>query len=165
MLYEDIELQNKYGYEVLCKKSRSNEYYVIDRKFERSEVQVLLSTVGAAKSLSDKKTGMLMQKLYELLGATEAEHLHVMISVANKNNERIYYTIDAITTAILEKKKLSFLYLNYGIPMIAHSYGEEQTKAATCTEDRYTYKKCSVCGHEEKLQLLLLMDIRLASGW
>ena len=31
-LYEDIDLLNKYGYEVLCKKSRSNEYYVIDRK-------------------------------------------------------------------------------------------------------------------------------------
>lgn len=54
-LYEDIDLLNKYGYEVLCKKSRSNEYYVIDRKFERSEVQVLLSAVGSAKSLSNKK--------------------------------------------------------------------------------------------------------------
>lgn len=115
-LYEDIELLNKYGYEVLCKKSRSNEYYVIDRKFERSEVQILLSAVGSAKSLSNKKTVMLMQKLYELLGTTEAEQLQGIISVASKrNNERIYYSIDAITTAILEKKKLSFLYFDYGI--------------------------------------------------
>lgn len=115
-LYEDIELLNKYGYEVLCKKSRSNAYYVLDRKFERSEVQVLLNAVGSAKSLSNKKTVMLMQKLYELLGTTEADQLHTIISVANKhNNERIYYTIDAITTAILEKKKLSFLYFDYGI--------------------------------------------------
>lgn len=115
-LYEDIDLLNKYGYEVLCKKSRSNEYYVIDRKFERSEVQVLLSAVGSAKSLSNKKTVMLMQKLYELLGTTEAEQLQGIISVASKrNNERVYYNIDAITTAILEKKKLSFLYFDYGI--------------------------------------------------
>lgn len=115
-LYEDIELLNKYGYEVLCKKSRSNAYYVLDRKFERSEVQVLLNAVGSAKSLSNKKTVMLMQKLYELLGTTEADQLHTIISVANKhNNERIYYTIDAITTAILEKKKLSFFYFDYGI--------------------------------------------------
>ena len=115
-LYEDIELLNKYGYEVFCKKSRSNAYYILDRKFERSEVQVLLNAVGSAKSLSNKKTVMLMQKLYELLGTTEADQLHTIISVANKhNNERIYYTIDAITTAILEKKKLSFLYFDYGI--------------------------------------------------
>lgn len=71
-LYEDIALLNKYGYEVLCQKSRSNVYYVVDRKFERSEVQVLLSAVGSAKSLSNHKTVMLMQKLYELLGTTEA---------------------------------------------------------------------------------------------
>lgn len=115
-LYEDIELLNKYGYEVLCRKSRSNAYYVIDRKFERSEVQVLLSAVSSAKSLSNKKTVMLMQKLYELLGTTEAEQLQGIISVASKrNNERVYYSIDAITTAILEKKKLSFLYFDYGI--------------------------------------------------
>lgn len=36
-LYEDIAFLNKYGYEVLCQKSRSNVYYVVDRKFERSE--------------------------------------------------------------------------------------------------------------------------------
>ena len=49
-LYEDIAVLNEHGYEVLCKKeSRSNAYYVIDRKFERSEVQVLLSAVGSGK--------------------------------------------------------------------------------------------------------------------
>ena len=115
-LYEDIALLNKYGYEVLCKKGRSNAYYVIDRKFERSEVQVLLSAIGSAKSLSNKKTLVLIQKLYELLGTTEAEQLQSIITVANKrNNERVYYSIDAITTAILEKKKISFLYFDYGI--------------------------------------------------
>lgn len=116
-LYEDIELLNDYGYEVLCnKEGRSNAYYVIDRKFERSEVQVLLSAVGSAKSLSKKKTVELMQKLYELLGSTESEQLHSIISVASKhNNERIYYSIDAITTALLEKKKVSFFYFDYDI--------------------------------------------------
>lgn len=102
-IYEDIDLLNKYGYEVLCKKSRSNTYYVLDRKIERSEVQVLLSAIGSAKSLSDKKTVELMKKLYELLGTTEAEQLQGIISVASKrNNERVYYSIDAITTAIMK---------------------------------------------------------------
>lgn len=116
-LYEDIALLNEYGYEVLCKKKcRSNAYYVIDRKFERSEVQVLLSAVGSTRSLSNKKTKILMQKLYELLGTTEAEQLQEVVSVVGKhNNEKVYYSIDAITTAILEKKKLSFCYFDFGI--------------------------------------------------
>ena len=65
---------------------------------------------------SDWAIGTLMQKLYELLGVTEAEQLQEIISVAYKhNNERVYYSIDAITTALLEKKKLSFCYFDYGI--------------------------------------------------
>lgn len=28
-------------------------------------------------------------------------------------NERVYYSIDAITTALIEKRKLSFLYFDY----------------------------------------------------
>lgn len=149
-LYEDIKLLSKYGYEVLCKKSRSNEYYVLDRKFERSEVQVLLSAVGSAKSLSNKKTVMLMQKLYELLGTTEADQLHTIISVVNKhNNERIYYTIDAITTAILEKKKLSFLYFDYGI------YGKRVYRK---DKARYEVNPLGMISSEDNLYLVCYHD-------
>ena len=55
-IYRDIETLNRYGFEILCDKSRSNLYYVADRKFERPEVQILLQAVGGAKFLSDKKT-------------------------------------------------------------------------------------------------------------
>lgn len=72
-LYKDMETLNRYGYEVMCEHAHSNRYYVVNRKFERSEVQVLLSAVGASQLLSDKKTAMLVQKLLELLGIGEAE--------------------------------------------------------------------------------------------
>lgn len=149
-LYEDIDLLNKYGYEVLCKKGRSNAYYVVDRKFERSEVQVLLSAVGSAKSLSNKKTFVLMQKLYELLGTTEAEQLQGIIAVASKrNNERVYYSIDAITTAILEKKKISFLYFDYGISG-QRVYRKDKT--------RYEVNPLGLVSSEDKLYLVCYHD-------
>lgn len=149
-LYEDIALLNKYGYEVLCKKGRSNAYYVVDRKFERSEVQVLLSAVGSAKSLSNKKTFVLMQKLYELLGTTEAEQLQGIIAVASKrNNERVYYSIDAITTAILEKKKISFLYFDYGISG-QRVYRKDKT--------RYEVNPLGLVSSEDKLYLVCYHD-------
>lgn len=149
-LYEDIDLLNKYGYEVLCKKGRSNAYYVVDRKFERSEVQVLLSAVGSAKSLSNKKTLVLMQKLYELLGTTEAEQLQGIIAVASKrNNERVYYSIDAITTAILEKKKISFLYFDYGISG-QRVYRKDKT--------RYEVNPLGLVSSEDKLYLVCYHD-------
>ena len=72
-LYDDIETLNRYGFEILCDKSRSNLYYVADRKFERPEVQILLQAVGGAKFLSDKKTTLLSRKVAELLGEAQAE--------------------------------------------------------------------------------------------
>lgn len=113
--YGDIELLNKYGYEIICERSRNNRYYVANRKFERSEVQVLLSAVGASQLLSDKKTATLIQKLLTLLGVGEAEELQEQLAnnSIKHSNERIYYSIDAIITAIHEMKKVSFLYFDY----------------------------------------------------
>jgi predicted DNA-binding transcriptional regulator YafY len=55
-----------------------------------------------------------MNKLFELLGVTETEQLKELTTISDKkDNERIYYSLDAITTAILEKKKLTFLYFDY----------------------------------------------------
>ena len=99
-LYDDIETLNRYGFEILCDKSRSNLYYVADRKFERPEVQILLQAVGGAKFLSDKKTTLLSRKVAELLGEAQAEELIATISEnqSKSQNEQIYYNIDAITT-------------------------------------------------------------------
>lgn len=75
-LYEDIATLNHYGYEVLCDKSKKhNRYYVVNRKFDRTEIQILLQAVNAARFLTDGKTNKLTAKLLSLLGKTEAEQL------------------------------------------------------------------------------------------
>ena len=72
-LYEDIETLNRYGFEILCDKSRSNRYYVADLKFERPEIQILLQAIGAAKFLTEKKSSALSHKIAELLGESQAK--------------------------------------------------------------------------------------------
>lgn len=116
-IYKDIEVLNQYGYEVLCTRTKNNSYYVVNRKFERPEIGVLLSAVGSTQFLSNKKTLALMEKLLELLGIGEAEDVQGLFanSETKHSNERIYYNIDTIVTAINQKKKVSFLYFDYGI--------------------------------------------------
>ena len=115
-IYEDISVLNKYGYEVCCDKSRSNCYYVEERKFERPEIEFLLNAVGAAKFLTEKKTSALTEKIAEMLGLPQSETLKsTVIKCDKRNNEQIYYSIDAITSAILEQKQVSFLYFDYGL--------------------------------------------------
>ena len=70
----------------------------------------MLQAVGAAKFLSEKKTSALSYKIAELLGASQAEDMigTVTESDTKSGNEHVYYNIDAVTSALLEKKKLSF---------------------------------------------------------
>ena len=66
----------------------------------------MLQAVGAAKFLSEKKTSALSHKIAELLGASQAEDMigTVTESDTKSGNEHVYYNIDAVTSALLEKK-------------------------------------------------------------
>ena len=104
---------NSFGYEIMAVHGRNNRYFVEDRTFELPEVQVLLYAVGAAKYLIEKKASALTEKVAELLGEVQAGRLkELLIGENNKfGNERIYYSIDSITTALMEKRKLSLKVL------------------------------------------------------
>lgn len=104
---------NSFGYEIMAVHGRNNRYFVEDRTFELPEVQVLLHAVGAAKFLIEKKASALTEKVAELLGEVQAGRLkELLIGENNKfGNERIYYSIDSITTALMEKRKLSLKVL------------------------------------------------------
>lgn len=114
-VYDDIEMLNSFGYEIITVHGRNNHYFIGDRTFELPEVQVLLHAVGAAKFLTEKKASVLTEKVAELLGEAQADSLKELLTVKSNEhgNERIYYSIDAITTALIEKRKLSFRYFDY----------------------------------------------------
>ena len=115
-IYDDIEMLNAFGYEILCDHGRNNRYFVGDRAFELPEVQILLHAVGASKSLSAKKSAVLTDKIAELLGNVQADKVKDLLTEneCEYDNEAIYYSIDTITTALIEKHKLSFLYFDIG---------------------------------------------------
>ena len=114
-VYDDIKMLNAFGYDIITVHGRNNRYFIGDRTFELPEVQILLHAVGAAKFLSEKKASVLTEKVAELLGEAQAESLRKLLTVKSNElgNERVYYSIDAITTALIEKRKLSFLYFDY----------------------------------------------------
>lgn len=106
---------NAFGYEITAVHGRNNRYFVGDRTFELPEVQVLLHAVGAAKFFTERTASVLTEKVAELLGEAQADRLKELLTVESDKfgNERIYYSIDAITTALMKKKKLSFRYFDY----------------------------------------------------
>lgn len=115
-LYKDIRALNEFGYEVLHRRGISNEYFVVDRNFDVPELRILLDAVQAASFITPKKTEALVNKIAALAGSHRAELLknHIMrFNITKHTNEAIYYNVDEIERAIIEKKKVSFFYFDY----------------------------------------------------
>lgn len=117
-MYSDIKLLNDFGYEVMCRRSSSNEYYVEDRKFNVPEIHILMDAIRAAGFITEKKTDELVNKIAQLAGSQRAEVLTrniVEFNTRKSINENIYYSVYEIASAIEEKKKISFSYFDYDI--------------------------------------------------
>ena len=118
ILYSDIKLLNDFGYEVMCRRSSSNEYYVEDRKFNVPEIHILMDAIRAAGFITEKKTDELVNKIAQLAGSQRVEVLTrniVEFNTMKSINENIYYSVYEIASAIEEKKKISFYYFDYDI--------------------------------------------------
>ena len=115
-LYEDIKLLNEAGYEIMTRRGRSNQYYVMDRKFSNPEVHILMDAVQAASFITEKKTAELVDKIAHLAGSQKAMVLKkniVQFNTAKSTNENIYYSVSEIVTAINNRQKIIFLYFDY----------------------------------------------------
>lgn len=118
ILYTDIELLNKNGYEVMTERKKSNHYYVEDRSFDEAEVRILMDAVQAASFVTEKKTEELLNKIAVLAGSKRGKILKDNItkfSTVKGTNERIYYSVDNIVQAIKKRKKISFNYSEYDV--------------------------------------------------
>lgn len=118
VIYEDIEILNANGYEIMCNRKVSNEYFVVDRSFDDAELQILMDAVQAASFITDKKTRVLIGKIAQLAGDKKAEILQkntVEFHTPKSDNEQIFYIVDKIGSAIAQKKQISFFYFDYDI--------------------------------------------------
>ena len=91
----DIELLNKYGFEVLSYKKRSYYYYVAYRKFDVAELRILIDAIQAANFIPEAHTIDLAKRLAGLAGTHSAEEMgrrFVCYDTVKKNNNNITLT-------------------------------------------------------------------------
>ncbi len=117
-LYEDIKTLQKYGYEIFCVRSTSNQYYVCDRSISVPEVLILMDAVQAAGFITERKTMELVDKIAKLAGSQRAEVLKrniVEFTVSKSTNEKILYAVNEVSQAIIKRKRISFNYFDYDV--------------------------------------------------
>ena len=117
-LYADIQALNECGYEILCRRSTSNMYYVKDRKFSIAEIRIMMDAVQAAGFITNEKSYEFIDKLASLAGSRKGEALKdniVAFNTTKTDNVDIYQNVERITSAIQQNKKVKFTYFDFDI--------------------------------------------------
>ncbi len=111
-IYNDIDVLQQYGLDIIATRTPKNGYFLASREFELPEIYLLADAVRSAKFISSKKTRELLRKLDEQLSVYEAGKRDKNIFFDNRKcpSEDIYYVIDAVNDAIEEGFKITFDY-------------------------------------------------------
>lgn len=115
-VYTDLEALDTAGIDIVQIKSTQNRYFIGSRFFEYPELKMLVDAVASSKVISAKKSQALIQKLGQLTSIQQAEQLQRLASLSSRvkpHNEKVYYIIDSIQTAILDQHQISFQYYEY----------------------------------------------------
>lgn len=115
-VYTDLEALDTAGIDIVQIKSTQNRYFIGSRIFEYPELKMLVDAVASSKVISAKKSQALIQKLGRLTSVQQAEQLQRLASLSSRvkpHNEKVYYIIDSIQTAILDQHQISFQYYEY----------------------------------------------------
>ncbi len=113
---QDVVALNDLGYEVMATMiGHEKAYYVEDRSFSVPELKILIDAVHASSFITEKKSRELIEKIAALAGSHRAEVLkRNMVCFNNRkhSNEKILYAVDTLEEAILNQKKVIFLYFD-----------------------------------------------------
>lgn len=113
---QDIAVLNELGYEIMVTTiGHEKAYFVEDRSFSLPELKILIDAVHASSFITEKKSAELIEKLAELGGIHRAEVLKrnmVCFNTRKHSNEKILYAVDTLEEAILNQKKVIFLYFD-----------------------------------------------------
>ena len=130
-VYADLNALITAGFDIVIVKSTQNQYFIGSRLFEYPELKMLADAVASSKIISAKKSEALVQKLGCLTSIHQAEQLKGLASLSSRvkpGNEKVYYIIDSIHSAILEHRQIEFQYYEY-----------TQTKEKILKHDGYHY--------------------------
>ncbi|MGI6279119.1 MAG: helix-turn-helix transcriptional regulator [Acutalibacteraceae bacterium] len=114
-IYDDIAQLEAYGCDIIKTSAPKTGWFIGNREFEVPEIYLLADAVRTAKFISAKKTRELISKLYSMLSIHQAKSREdgVYFAATEKSgNEEIYYNIDKLNRAIIEKKQVKIEYLS-----------------------------------------------------
>ena len=118
-LYSDIENLRIFGLDIEgYQMDRTFYYQVVNRDFQLPELKLLVDAVQASKFITEKESKELIKQLEAYVSKYEAVQMHRQVYVKGRvksRNEKNYYSVDDVYTAIDNDKQISFQYFHYDV--------------------------------------------------
>lgn len=112
------------GYEI----SMDDGYYLMRREFEDADLRMLIDSVLFSKHLTQNQAKTLIEKLRKQGNryfSAKVTHISNLSELQHGDNKQLMYVLDAVNDAIAEKKKICFMYNDYGVDFKLHPRREE----------------------------------------
>ncbi len=112
------------GYEI----SMENGYFLAEREFEDAELRMLIDSVLFSKQLTQKQAKVLIEKIRKQGNhyfTAKVSHISNLSDMQFADNKQLMYALDTVNDAIAEKKKICFIYNNYGTDFKLHPKREQ----------------------------------------
>lgn len=109
------------GYDVVHVERKG--YYLGSRKFEDSELRLLVDSVLASRHIPADKAKNLIEKLISqsnIYFRKQMRHIHNIERMDHGEENNLFHTIEQLSRAIDEKKKVSFFYNKYSYDKKLH---------------------------------------------
>ncbi len=118
-VYDDLDALDDFGIEIIREQVGYKTYYHCgNRDFETAEIKILVDAIQSSRFISEKKTHDLIKKLEKSFSIHDARIFDREIKVSGRvksMNESIYYSVDAIHTAINENRSIRFRYFSWNV--------------------------------------------------
>ena len=161
-IYSDVKTLNSVGFDIISTNVPKRGFFMASRTFELPQVRLLIDAVTSAGFITPNKTRDLVEKLEGLVSKNEAKELTSQVYVDSNSkcdNEEIYYVIDALHDAIIEKHKVKFLYKRRNIDkQNKKSYTEKVFRVspyALVWKDDHYYLVCNNGKYDNLINLRL----------
>ncbi len=117
-LMDDLHALEGAGVDILSSRGRGGGYYIGAREFEGAELKLLVDAVQSSRFISEGKSRRLIDKLLSQTSRHDALRLGRSVYVSGRvktENVELLTVVDAIHTAILADKQISFLYYDWTV--------------------------------------------------
>ncbi len=112
----DVDQLIEFGIDIEIIHSTQNRYFLYERCFELAEIKLLIDAAQSARFITPTKSKGLINKLSKFASVHQKSELNRQLYVdkhIKSQSNSGYYSVEPIHTAIQNKKKVSFKYLEY----------------------------------------------------